>query len=296
MNSKCPEGAITAIVTPFTKTGAVDFPALKKLLAYQIDNGIHGIIVCGSTGEAVTLSDEEYAEVVTFTVKEVGGRVPVYAGAGSNNTARAVMLSKIAEAAGVDGLLHVSPFYNKPTPNGLVLHYKAIAEAVKLPIILYNVPGRTGSNVLPAVVLRIAKEVPQVVGVKEACGNIDQIGKVIQGAPPGFTVLSGDDAMTLPAMILGARGCISVVANEVPKDFSALCAAGLRGDWDTARELHFKLLDLMNINFIETNPIPVKTALAMMGIVEESFRLPLVALEEKNRPAITACLKKLGLV
>ncbi|MDO8561225.1 MAG: 4-hydroxy-tetrahydrodipicolinate synthase [bacterium] len=296
MTKKTFEGAITAIVTPFTKKGAVDFPALKKLLAYQIDNGINGIIVCGSTGEAVTLTDEEYAEVVKFTVQEVAGRVPVYAGAGSNNTARAVMLSKLAEAQGVDGLLHVTPFYNKPTPNGLVAHFKAIAEAVKLPIILYNVPGRTGSNVLPAVVLRIAKEVPQVVGVKEACGNIDQIGKVIQGAPKDFTVLSGDDAMTLPAMILGARGCISVVANEVPKDFTALCQAGLRGDWKLARELHFKLLDLMNINFIETNPIPVKTALAMMGIVEESFRLPLCALEEKNRPALKECLKELRLI
>jgi len=290
------EGAITAIVTPFTKKGDVDFTALKKLLQYQIDNGINGIIVCGSTGEAVTLTDEEYAQVVKFAVDEVGGKVPVWAGAGSNSTARAVALSKIAKSCGVGGLLHVTPFYNKPTPNGLVAHYKAIADAVNLPIILYNVPGRTGSNVLPPTIVRIAREVPQVVGVKEASGNINQIEEMIKSAPEGFVVLSGDDALTLPAIIMGARGCISVVANEAPKEFTALCQAGLRSDWVLANELHAKLLDLMNVNFIETNPIPVKTALAMMGIIEESFRLPMVALEEKNRPAIRACLEKLKLI
>lgn len=290
------EGAITAIVTPFTKKGAVDFPALKRFLKYQLDGGINGIVVCGSTGEAVTLNEEEYSEVVKFTVDEVGGRIPVWAGAGSNDTARAICLSKIAEAQGVDGLLQVTPAYNKPTLSGLVAHYKAIAASVDLPIILYNVPGRTGSNILPAAILRIAKEVPQVVGVKEASGNINQIGEIIEGAPKGFVVLAGDDPLALPAMILGGRGCISVASNEAPKDFTALCQAGLRGDWKEARRLHFKLLELMNINFIETNPIPVKTALAMMGIIEESFRLPLVVIEEKNRPAIKQCLTKLGLL
>lgn len=296
MKSNCPEGAITAIVTPFTKKGEVDFPALKRLFDYQIDNGINGIIVCGSTGEAVTLNDEEYAQVVKFAVDTAGGCVPVWAGAGSNSTARAVALSKIAKAQGAGGLLHVTPFYNKPTPNGLVAHYKAIADAVDLPIILYNVPGRTGSNVLPAVIVRIVREVPRVVGVKEASGNINQIDEMIKSAPAGFIVLSGDDALTLPAMILGARGCISVVANEAPKEFTALCQACLRSDWVLANELHAKLLDLMNVNFIETNPIPVKTALAMMGMIEESFRLPMVPIEEKNKPAIKACLEKLGLV
>ena len=290
------DGAITAIVTPFTKKGAVDFPALKRFLKYQLDGGINGIVVCGSTGEAVTLNDEEYSAVVKFTVDEVAGRVPVWAGAGSNDTARAIRLSKIAEANGVDGLLQVTPFYNKPTANGLVAHYKAIANTVDLPIILYNVPGRTGSNVLPATILRIAKEVPQVIGVKEASGNINQIGDIIEGAPKDFVVLSGDDALTLPAMILGARGCISVASNEAPKDFTAFCQAGLRGDWTEARRLHFRLLELMNVNFIETNPIPVKTALAMMGLIEESVRLPLVPIEEKNRPAIKQCLKKLDLI
>ncbi len=296
MKLTCPEGAITAIVTPFTKKGEVDLPALKKLLKYQIDSGINGIVACGSTGEAMTLNDDEFAEVVKCAVEEVRGRVPVYAGAGSNSTARAVQLSKIAETQGADGLLHVTPFYNKPTPNGLVLHYKAIADAVRIPIILYNVPGRTGSNVLPATVLRIVKEVPQVIAVKEASGNINQIEEMVKIAPKGFVVLSGDDAITLPAMKLGARGCVSVVANEAPKDFSLLCQAGLRGDWDEAQKSHDKLLDLMNVNFIETNPIPVKTALAMMGMIEESFRLPLCAPEEKNRPAIKACLEKLKLI
>lgn len=290
------EGAITAIVTPFTKQGEVDFPAFKRLLDYQIDNGINGIIVCGSTGEAVTLTDEEYAQVVKFAVDGVGGKVPLWAGAGSNSTARAIALSKIARAGGAQGLLHVTPFYNKPTPNGLVAHYKAISDAVDLPIILYNVPGRTGSNVLPATIVRIVREVPRVVGVKEASGNINQIDEMIKSAPAGFIVLSGDDALTLPAMILGARGCVSVVANEAPKEFTALCQACLSSDWVLANELHAKLLDLMNVNFIETNPIPVKTALAMMGMIEESFRLPMIALEEKNRPAIKACLEKLKLV
>ncbi len=290
------EGAITAIVTPFTKKGAVDFPALKRFLKYQIDGGINGIVACGSTGEAVTLNEEEFSAVVKFTVDEIGSRVPVWAGAGSNDTAYAIRLSKIAEANGVDGLLHVTPFYNKPTPNGLVAHYKAIAQAVNLPIILYNVPGRTGSNVLPATILRIAKEVPQVIGVKEASGNINQIGDIIEGAPKGFVVLSGDDCLTLPAMILGGKGCISVASNEAPKDFTALCQAGIAGDWAEARRLHFRLLELMDINFIETNPIPVKTALAMMGLIEESFRLPLAAIEEKNRPVIKQCLTKLGLL
>ncbi|MDO8522629.1 MAG: 4-hydroxy-tetrahydrodipicolinate synthase [bacterium] len=290
------QGAITAIVTPFTKSGEVDFPAFRALLKRQLAGGVNGIVACGSTGEAVTLNDKEYAETVKCAVEEVGGKIPVIAGAGSNNTVRAIELSKIARAQGVDSLLHVTPYYNKPTPNGLVAHFKAITESVDLPVILYNVPGRTGSNVLPETILRIAKEVPGVIAVKEASGNISQIRDIIKGAPEGFTVLSGDDALTLPAMELGARGCISVVANEVPKEFSELCARALAGDWEKAKEIHLRLLPLMDINFIESNPIPVKTALYMMGLIEESFRLPLVPIEEKNRPAIKACLESLNLI
>lgn len=290
------EGAITAIVTPFKKNGDVDLEALRKLVRFQLDGGIHGIVVCGSTGEAATQNDEEYAETVKTVLEEVNGKVPVIAGAGSNDTQRAIELSKIAQQQGVDTLLQVTPYYNKPTPNGLVAHFKAIAEAVNLPIILYNVPSRTGSNVMPATIVRVAKEVPQVVAVKEASGSINQIGEIIKDAPEGFVVLSGDDALTLPLMILGGKGCISVVANEVPKDFATLCQAALDGNWERARELHFKLLDLMNINFIESNPIPVKTALSMMGKIEESFRLPLVPIEGKNRSMVEKCLKGLGLI
>ncbi|MDO8552982.1 MAG: 4-hydroxy-tetrahydrodipicolinate synthase [bacterium] len=290
------QGALTAIVTPFTKSGAVDFPAFRKLLNRQVNAGINGIVVCGSTGEAVTLNDKEYAAVIKFAVKEVGGRVPVIAGAGSNNTARAIELSKIAQAQGVVGLLHVTPFYNKPTPNGLVAHYKAICNAVPLPVILYNVPGRTGSNVLPETVIRIAKEVPGMIAVKEASGNISQIRDIIKGAPRGFTVLSGDDALTYPAMKLGASGCISVVSNEVPEEFTELCQSALRGDWKRARALHLRLLPLMDINFIESNPLPVKAALSMMGLIEESFRLPLVPMESRNKPKLKKCLQSLGLL
>lgn len=290
------QGAITAIVTPFTRSGAVDFPAFRALLKRQLEGGVSGIVVCGSTGEAVTLNDTEYAETVKCAVEEIAGKVPVIAGAGSNNTARAIELSKIALAQGVVGLLHVTPYYNKPTPNGLVAHFRAITDAVDLPVILYNVPARTGSNVLPDTILRIAKEVPHVIAVKEASGNIGQIRDIIKGAPKGFVVLSGDDALTLPAMELGAKGCISVVSNEVPKEFSELCARALAGDWKGAKEMHDRLLPLMEINFIESNPIPVKTALSMMGLIQESFRLPLVPIEEKNRPAIRSCLDNLHLI
>ena len=290
------EGAITAIVTPFKKDGSFDIQAMQKLVRYQLDGGINGIAVCATTGEAVTLSDEEYAMIIKCVVDEVAGRVLVIAGAGSNDTQKAIKFSKLAKEQGVDALLHVTPYYNKPTPNGLVAHFKAIAGAVDLPIILYNVPGRTGSNVLPAVIVRVATEVPQVIAVKEASGSIEQMGEIIRNAPSGFAVLSGDDAITLSMMILGGKGCISVVANEVPKDFTSLCQAALKGDWDKARELHFKLLNLMKVNFIESNPIPVKTALAMMGYLQENFRLPLVPIEDKNRAAVEQCLKELGLI
>lgn len=289
-------GAITAIITPFKLDGAVDLEALKKLVRWQVDEGIHGIVVCGSTGEAATQNEEEYAETIKCVVEEVAGKVPVIAGAGSNDTQQAIKLSKIAEKQGVDALLQVTPYYNKPTPNGLVAHFKAIAQAVDLPIIIYNVPGRTGSNVLPAVIVRIVKEVPQVIAVKEASGNINQAGEIIKIAPQGFVVLSGDDALALPSMVLGAQGCISVVSNEVPGDFSKLCQAALDGNWTEAKRLHFKLLDLMNINFIESNPIPVKAALAAMGMIENSLRLPLTPLEEKNKPALIVVLKELKLI
>lgn len=292
-------GSIPAIVTPFKKSGGLDLPALKKLVQYQLEGGVDGIVPCGSTGEAATLSEEEYVEVIETVVKEVDGRVPVIAGAGSNDTKKAVHFSKLAKKAGADALLHVTPFYNKPTPNGLVAHFKAIAE-VGLPIIIYNVPGRTGSNVSPAIILRIAREVPLVKGVKEASGSILQMMEIIAGVlkdgPEDFAVLSGDDVFTLPLIAAGGQGCISVVCNEAPRMFSDLVHKALEGDFVEARNLHYKLIDLMNINFVESNPIPVKTALSMMGLIEESFRLPLVELEQKNREPLKKILKELKLM
>ncbi len=289
-------GAITALVTPFQENGSVDVDSLKDLVKFQIDSGIHGIVPCGSTGEAATLSLEEYELVVKTVVDETKGRVPVIAGAGSNDTQKAIEFSKIAKKVGADALLHVSPYYNKPTPDGLVAHFQAIASSVDLPIIIYNVPGRTGSNVKAETTLRIAKEVPQVVGIKEASGDLNQMMEIIKGAPESFSVLSGDDSLTLPLMILGGKGCISVVSNETPKEFSAMISASLDGNWEKAKELHFKLLDLMNANFIETNPIPVKTSLALMGKIKEVFRLPLVKITDKNREVLTQVLKKQNLI
>lgn len=288
------QGAITAIVTPFKENGTVDIPALKELVQFQIKSGINGIVPCGSTGEAMTLSIEEYELVIKTVVGEVKKQIPVIAGAGSNDTAKAIEFSNIAKNAGADYLLHVNPYYNKPTPSGLLAHYKAIADAVNLPIILYNVPGRTGSNVSAQVVLDIAKKVTQIVGVKEASGNLGQMMEIVKGAPSYFSVLSGDDALTLPLLSVGGDGCISVVANEVPKEFSDMVRFGLAGDFTKARRIHYQLLDLMNVNFIESNPIPVKAALTLMGKIEEVYRLPLTKISDKNREVVRDILQKGG--
>ncbi len=289
-------GAITALVTPFDKNGNIDIPALKNLVRFQIQNGIHGLVPCGSTGEAATMTIDEYALVVKTVVAEAKGKVPVIAGAGSNDTKKAIAFSQIAQKAGVDGLLHVTPFYNKPTTRGLIAHFSAIAKAVDLPIVLYNVPGRTGLNLSASATLQIVKAVDSVVAIKEASGNITQIMELIHLSPKHFAVLSGDDALTLPVMALGGVGCISVVANEVPKQFSSLVQACLDGHWEKAKTIHYDLLNLMNINFIETNPIPVKTALALMGKITESFRLPLVGMEQKNKESLIAVLKEVSLL
>lgn len=284
-------GTITAIVTPFLEDSSVDVESLKKLVDFQIKGGINGIVPCGSTGEAATMAYDEIALVIKTVVERVKKRVPVIAGAGSNDTQKAIKLSRIAREAGADALLHVTPFYNKPTPKGLAAHFRAIAKACNLPIILYNVPGRTGQNVSAATILKVAKEVPTVVGVKEASGSIIQMMDIIKGAPKNFSILSGDDALTYPLMALGGDGIISVVSNEIPKEMSALTGAALAGNWDKARKLHYEWLDLMNINFVETNPQPVKTALALMGKIKEVFRLPLIEMEEKNKEQLKEVLK-----
>ena len=294
--SKKFSGAITALVTPFQEDGKVDVESLKNLVRFQIKGHINGIVPCGTTGEAATLDQDEYRLVVETVIKEAKGRVPIIAGAGSNDTHKAIHYSQIAKEIGADALLHVTPYYNKPTPAGLLAHFKAIAKEVDLPIILYNVPGRTGSNVSAATTIKISKEVPSVVGVKEASGNITQMMEIVKGVSSSFSVLSGDDAFTLPLMAVGGVGIISVASNEVPKAMSDLATACLNGDFAKARKLHYEWLDLMNINFIESNPIPVKTALALMGKIKEVFRLPLVGMEEKNRESLKAVLKSHQLI
>lgn len=289
-------GAITALVTPFTENGKLDIDALKQLVRFQIKGQIDGLVPCGTTGETPTLSEDEYKLVIETVVKEVKGRVPVIAGAGSNDTQKAIHHSKIAKELGADALLHVTPYYNKPTTAGLIAHFKAIAKEVDLPIILYNVPGRTGSNVSASALIKIIKEVPQVVGVKEASGNITQMMEIVASVPTNFSVLSGDDAFTLPLMAAGGVGIISVASNEIPRQMHDLVEAALSGDFKKARKLHYEWLDLMNINFIESNPIPVKTALALMGKIKEVFRLPLVGMEEKNKDSLKQVLKSHQLI
>ncbi len=288
-------GTITALVTPFDEDGAFDAVAMESLVEWQIEQGIDGLVVCGSTGEAATLTDEEYTRVVTTVVQKAASRVPVIAGAGSNNTARAIELSQRANQAGADGLLHVTPFYNKPTRAGLIAHFRAIADAVELPIIAYNVPGRTGQNVSAEVTLALAEEVPSVVAVKEASGNIEQVMAIIAGRREDFAVLSGDDALTLPMIAAGADGLISVASNEIPQEMAAMIRAARDGDFETARGLHYQWLELMNANFIETNPQPVKTALARMGRIKESFRLPLVPMEQPTKQALYEVMEQAGL-
>ncbi len=289
-------GTFTALVTPFSDDGSVDLPSLKKLIKFQLQNGIDGLVPCGSTGEAATMTPDELSLVIKTVVSETNKRVPVIAGTGSNDTRKAVANSLSAQKAGADALLHVTPFYNKPAINGLIAHFKAIASEVDLPIILYNVPGRTGSNITPDMVLKIITKVPSVIGIKEASGNITQIMDLIKKAPSGFIVLSGDDALTYPLMTLGGHGVISVVSNEIPSQMTELTSAALSGNWETAKKIHYEWLDLMNVNFIETNPQPVKTALHMMGMIKENFRLPLTGMENKNKAALKTVLQQHKLI
>lgn len=289
-------GAITALVTPFKKDGSLDIVSLRKLVKFQLSEGINGLVPCGSTGEAATLNSEEYQLVVRTVVEEVRGKVPVIAGAGNNDTVKAVHFSLLAKQAGADALLHVTPYYNKPTLNGLIAHYKAIAKAVSIPIVLYNVPGRTGLNLTSDMTLKIVNTVDHIIGVKEASGNIGQMMEIVKKAPSNFSVLSGDDVLTLPLLSIGGHGCISVIANETPRDLARLIQFGLAGDFTKAKKIHYELLELMNANFIETNPLPVKTALFLMGKIEEVFRLPLVPMEEKNKEILKGILKRMDLI
>ena len=288
-------GVGTALVTPFTSSGAVDEAGVRRLARRQIEAGVHFLVPCGTTGEAPTLSPEERRHVVELVVDEARGRVPVLAGAGGYDTREVVESARTMHEAGANGLLSVTPYYNKPTPDGLVRHYQAIAEATPLPIVVYNVPGRTGCNVDPTTLLRLAA-IPHVAAVKEASGNITQICEVVRGVPEGFLVLSGDDALTLPAMAVGARGVISVASNEVPGEMAELVEAAERNDFAAAREVHARLLSLMLANFAESNPIPVKAAMAQMGLLEETYRLPMVPPRAETRERLRRVLAALSLV
>jgi len=288
-------GAGVALVTPFTSSGDVDERALRRMVRRQVEEGIDFLVPCGTTGESVTLSDHEQLRVVEIVLEEATGRIPVLAGTGTNDTRASVERTRRAAGAGAQGVLCVGPYYNKPTPEGFYRHFAAIAEASTVPVVLYNVPGRTGSNVDARTQLRLAAH-PNVGGVKEASGNLGQVMEVLRDRPPGFRVLSGDDAVTLPLMALGAEGVISVVANQAPRHMRDLAAACGRGDFREARGLHNRLLPLMNLNFAESSPIPVKAALALMGLCEEAYRLPLCPPADATREALRAALRELELL
>ncbi len=288
------KGAIVAIVTPF-KNGRVDEEKLRELIEFQIENGTDGIVPCGTTGESPTLSHEEHDRVIEITVDAVKKRVPVIAGTGSNSTAEALRLTEHAREVGADGALMVCPYYNRPTQEGLYQHYKTVAEKVKIPIIVYNIPGRTGVNLLPETMARLAK-VPGIVGTKEASGSLKQMHEVIQLCGPDFAVLSGDDFFTYPLLCLGGHGIISVISNIAPKDMAALVDAFAAGDLQKAKNLHYRMAPLVDSLFIETNPTPVKAALAMMGKIEYEVRLPLTKMSEANYEKLRKIMINYGLL
>ena len=288
------KGSIVAIVTPF-KNGKFDEKAFKSLIEWHISEGTDGIVPCGTTGESATLDYEEHYRVIEVTVKTVKGRIPVIAGTGANSTDETIMITKKAKQLGADAALLVTPYYNKPTQEGLYRHYKKVAEAVNVPQILYNVPGRTAVNMLPSTVARLA-EIKNIVGIKEATGDMKQVSEVIRLCGNKMTVLSGDDFTTLPLLALGGKGAISVSANVAPRDVSAMCNAWEQGDIVRARKLHFKLEPLNSAMFIETNPIPAKTALSMMGTIREEFKLPLCQMSDDNKEKLRKILINQGVL
>jgi len=290
-------GCATALVTPFTSEGAVDEQRLLDLIEYQIAGGVRLLVPCGTTGESATMSDEEDQRVIKLTIEAARGRAKVIAGTGSNATAAAIEYSQTARTLGADAVLSVAPYYNKPTQEGLYAHFRAVAEAVSgLPVVIYNVPGRTSSNISAQTTLKLARDVQNIVAVKEASGNLSQIMEILRDRPEGFRVISGDDSLTLALIALGGDGLISVASNEAPEFMSRLVDLALDGKWDEARELHYRLLSLMEVNFIESSPGPVKAGLAMMGLIEENFRLPLVPIQQKSRERLREVLIEVGLL
>jgi len=291
------QGCATALVTPFTAGGEVDQERLRSLIEYQIAGGVRLLVPCGTTGESATMTEAEDDRVIGLTVETARGRAKVIAGAGSNSTAAAIDCSLRARALGADAVLIVAPYYNKPTQDGLYAHFRAIAEAVNdLPVVMYNVPGRTSSNISTQTTLRLARDVENIAAIKEASGNLSQIMEILRERPADFRVLSGDDSLTYPMLALGADGLISVAANEAPAMMSQMVDLALAGQWAEARELHYRLLPLMEVNFVESSPGPVKAALAMMGLIEEHYRLPLVPIQDTSRARLREVLSELGLL
>jgi len=282
-------GCGTALVTPFTRDGAVDEAGVRRLARRQIDAGMHFLVPCGTTGESPTMSEEERLRVVALVVEEAGGRVPVLAGAGGYDTREVIQTAQKMKRLGAAGILSVTPYYNKPTQEGLFQHYSAIAGEVGLPIIVYNVPGRTGCNVEVATLTRLS-QVPNIAGVKEASGNVSQMCEICRAVPDDFVVLSGDDALTLPLMAIGGHGIISVIGNQAPREMSRMVELAESGDFAGARAIHRQLMPLMSANFVESNPIPVKAAMAAMGLLEETYRLPMVPPSEASRRRILDAL------
>jgi 4-hydroxy-tetrahydrodipicolinate synthase len=289
-------GCATALVTPFTADGAIDDDALTRLIEYQLAGGVELLVPCGTTGESATMTEEEDQHVIKRTIQLARDRARVIAGTGSNSTAAAIVNSKIAKDLGADAVLVVAPFYNKPTQQGLYAHFRAISEAVDLPIVVYNVPGRTSVNISADTTLRLARDCANIVAVKEASGNLSQIMEILRDRPNDFRVLSGDDALTFPMIALGADGLISVASNEAPELMARMVNLALAEKWDEARKLHYRLLPLMEVNFIESSPGPVKAGLAMMNLIGENYRLPLVPIEEKSRARLREVMSDLGLL
>lgn len=287
-------GAITAIVTPFSN-GEVDDKAYRDLINFLIDNGVSGIVPCGTTGESATLTHAEHERVIDITVETVAGRIPVIAGTGSNSTSEAIRLTRHAKEAGADAALLITPYYNKPTQRGLYEHYQAVATACDIPLVLYNVPGRTGVNMSAETVVELSR-IDTIVGIKEASGDLVKCSRIVRDTPDDFCLLSGEDALNLPILCCGGTGAVSVTANILPAQLTAMIRAWDAGDTKTALRLHQDLLDVNNVMFIETNPIPVKTALAMMGKIKEEFKLPLCPMAEGNRERLSEVLKRFGCI
>lgn len=287
------QGSIVALVTPF-KQGELDEKALRNLVEFHISEGTDAIVPCGTTGESATLSHEEHCRVIEIVIEQVNKRIPVIAGAGSNSTKEAIFLTEHAKKSGADAVLSITPYYNKPTQEGLFQHFKTIAEHVDIPMVLYNVPGRTGVNMLPETVVRLSK-IKNIVGVKEASGSLDQAGAIIQHTDDSFDVISGEDSLTFPMMAMGAKGVISVVANVAPKKMAQMCKAVLNNNMLEARKLHYELLDLSKAVFYETNPIPAKKAVYLMGLMENEIRLPLVEMTKESTEKLKNVMQNLGI-